>query len=69
MKGGERDVSESGSERERECYLKNEEKERERELCTLISLLVFQPARLSGRVRTREQRRRKRERERAKMGM
>lgn len=38
---------------------------RERELCTLISRLVFQPARLSGRVRERgrEQRRREREHE------
>ena len=30
MKGGERGVSERRSERERECYLKNEEKERAR---------------------------------------
>ena len=68
MKGRERerDVSESWSERESECYLKNEEKERERELCTLISRLVFQPARLSGREndRAEEEGKRTRERER-----
>lgn len=57
----QREVSESWGERESECYLKNEERKRERELCALISHLDFEPAWLSGRERMREQRRRERD--------
>lgn len=53
MKGGERDVLESRSERERECYLKNEEKERESESCVLSLVVWFssQPGSLAERER------------------